>query len=322
MNIQAVNISYKPVSYSLLKQNRGNVSFSSGLKTDDAYINAKRKQQKVREQTQRQRVIALASAMGLAVSGAAGMLISNFLPAQNKPNIIINPTGIEEPYQEPFNTPDFILKEGNTTQEPDEIPEPTAEEVLKSNNDVNSAYNKISKSLQTFSEHLGEDGLALIIKRVDEIGNGKVNPLDVIKILYIESTGRMYSDVENKTILKSSAGARGAFQITKDTQDFVNDYYNFEGTDKELNYEDPYDNLDICIYNLRFIADKRGKELASGKELPTGDNLNRAIMWSYHDGPWAQVITNRGEQYLKKSDSLNVIDEFPQVVDFILNSGE
>ena len=83
MNIQATNISYKPVLYSPLKKNGVCVSFASKTEANDAYVKAKIKQQKVREQTQRQRTLAFIGAMGLAVSGAAGMFVSNFLPSQN-----------------------------------------------------------------------------------------------------------------------------------------------------------------------------------------------------------------------------------------------
>ena len=45
-------------------------------------------------------------------------------------------------------------------------------------------------------------------------------------------------------------------------------------------------------------------------------------MWSYHDGAWAENVTDRGKVYLDKYNSLSVIDEYPQVIDYILNGGE
>ena len=36
--------------------------------------------------------------------------------------------------------------------------------------------------------------------------------------------------------------------LAKDTEDFINNYFK-----TDLDVKNPYDNLDACIYNLRFI---------------------------------------------------------------------
>ncbi len=193
----------------------------------------------------------------------------------------------------------------------------SAEEILRSNPDVADAYDNIMQALNTYSEQLGEDALPLIKERVAEIGNGRVDVIDVLKILWIESNGRIYGD--DNEILQSYSGAYGAFQITEDTEDYLNYYFGLEGTEDELNIENPYDNLDACIYTLRFLNDKRSEDIKQGVELPTGNNLKSAIAWSYHDGAWANEITDYGQDYIEKFEKLSRLDEFPQVIDYILS---
>lgn len=191
--------------------------------------------------------------------------------------------------------------------------EPSAQQIIETMPEIKEQYNKINSSLNLYSEQLGEDALPLIKKRIEEIGNNRVELLDVLKVLYIESNGNIYD--ENGSILTSKSGALGAFQVTKDTEDFINNYFK-----TDLDVKNPYDNLDACIYNLRFIHAKRSDDIKTGTELPTGNNLKHAIMWSYHDGAWAEKITNYGQDYLEKYDKLSQIDKFPQVVDLILNT--
>ena len=196
----------------------------------------------------------------------------------------------------------------------------TAIDILNSNPELKEEYDKIMQAINTFSEQLGEDAISLIKERVDLLGNGQVDVMDVLKILWIESNGRIYDLNNPNQILKSSSGAYGAFQITEDTQDYLNYYFGLEGTPNELDIKNPYDNLDACIYNLRFLQDKRNEDLQNGMDLPTGNDIKTAVAWSYHDGAWATKITNYGQDYIEKYENLCKIDEYPQVVDFILNA--
>ena len=200
-------------------------------------------------------------------------------------------------------------------KEPEKQKEPSAEEILETEVIIKEQYEKLSEAIETYSEHLGEDALPLIIKKIEEIGNGTVELIDVLKTLWIESNGRIYDD--SGEILKSGADAYGAFQVTKDTQDYLNNYFKVN-----LDVENPYDNLDACIYNLRFLHEKRSKDMEEGKQLPTGDNLKKAIAWSYHDGAWATKISYYGQDYINKYTELSLIDQYPQVIEYIINSGE
>ncbi|HIS88348.1 TPA: hypothetical protein IAA87_02820 [Candidatus Avigastranaerophilus faecigallinarum] len=195
----------------------------------------------------------------------------------------------------------------------------TASDILMENPELLEEYNKIMQALNTYSEQLGEDALPLIKQRVALIGNGNVDIMDVLKILWIESNGKIYNE-ENSGILTSSFGAYGAFQLTKDTQEFLNSYFNLENTEQELDVKNPYDNLDACIYLLRFLYEKRSNDIENGKVLPTGDNIKTAVAWSYHDGAWASEISKYGQDYIEKYEKLSLLDEYPQVIEFILNS--
>lgn len=194
----------------------------------------------------------------------------------------------------------------------------SALDILSNNSEIKTEYDKIIQALDTYSEQLGEDALPLIKERVALLGDGKVDVMDVLKILWIESNGRIYDD--DGELLKSVSGAYGAFQITKDTADYLNYYFGLEGSENELDVKNPYKNLDACIYNLRFLHDKRSSDMENGEYLPTGDNIKTAVAWSYHDGAWATKITNYGQDYIEKYEKLSQLDEYPQVVDFILNS--
>ena len=189
------------------------------------------------------------------------------------------------------------------------------EEILETHPKIKEQYKKIIDSLNTFSEQLGEDALPVIEQKIKEIGEGKVETIDVLKILCIESNGRIYG--KDGKILVSSAKAYGPFQITQKTADYLKDYY-----EVDFDIKNPYGNIEGCIYNLKFLHDKRSRDLREGEKLPTGDNLKHAIVWSYHDGAWADNVSAYGKDYIAKFRVLSQIDRFPELIDYILNSGE
>lgn len=192
-------------------------------------------------------------------------------------------------------------------------------DVFASNSILKTDYERLLDAVTRFSEELGEDALPLIKDRVMELGDGKVDVIDVLKILWIESKGRIYEKDNPDEILTSYTGqAFGPFQLTNDTVDYLNNYYGLKGTEDELDVMNPYDNLDACIYNLKFLFDKRQNDVLNGVSLPTGNNISEAVAWSYHDGAWASDISYYGQDYLEQYRTLSVIDEFPEVVEYLL----
>lgn len=362
MKIQATNnFCYKSKTFSPLKRNGANISFCSDVYADDSYRNAKVNQQKAREENKKQRLIAFVSAIGLTISGAAGYVTSVLLPEKTEKRDFETPSAaVGSPFDNDVNDTLGILTGGNpqeneqqttivettppttvvetmpettvpATEEtiPETQPEVTEttgsniqmkiESIFAENPKVEEQYNKIVESLETFSDHLGEDGLEVIKTSVEKYGDGKVDTIDILKLLFIESNGRIYN--KNGNILKSGSGAYGALQITKPTEEYINEYYGLTGENK-LNVKDPYDNVDACVLLWRFLLEKRGGEIERGKWLPTGDNVKLAAAWSYHDGAWAESTTSYGRDYIQKFDKLSLIDEYPIVVDYILNGAE
>lgn len=325
MKIQAINY---PYNYLRTSNKRSSLPYYQDTVSFSAYHT-----QKVKRRKKAQRVGAFISALTVGVAGATGLAFKiDSLANSNKnsndyettpPSSYVEPYKPEETTIPPYTVPpteeavteatieDTIPPTTQATQ-PEQL---TAEEILDTNTEIKKQYDKITDALETYSSHLGKDALPIIIEKVNEIGEGKVDVIDVLKILWIESTGRIYD--KNGNILKSDAGAYGAFQVTKDTQDFLNNYYGLN-----LNVENPYDNLEACIYNLKFIYNKRSNDMEEGKQLPTGDDLKKAIAWSYHDGPWATKITNYGRDYIRKFETLSQLDEYPQVIEYIINGGE
>ncbi len=178
--------------------------------------------------------------------------------------------------------------------------------ILDENPDISEAYNNMLSALKTFSKQIGENGIELIKKYVDELGDGKVDVTDVYKVLFIESGGRIYDSKGN--YLTSSGKAYGPFQIRKIAETDINQRY---GT----NYDvlDPYDNLSVHVLLLRWLHNYRSTQLANGKVLPTGNNLKHAMMWGYHDGAYASSISYYGQDYLNKYDKLSVVDQYPDL---------
>ena len=322
MIIQATNY---PYNYLRTSNKRSSTPYYQDTVSFSAYHN-----QKVKRRKKAQKIGAFLSALTVGIAGTAGIALKINTTATPSENFNNNETTPPSSYvSKPYETEETTLPPYTTspTEEPtieQTIPQTTqstepepisVEEIFKLYPEVEEQYKKITEALNTYSSHLGEDALPIIKQKVEELGNDKVEVIDVLKILWIESTGRIYD--KNGDILKSDAGAYGAFQVTKDTQDFLNNYYGIT-----LDVEDPYDNLEACIYNLRFIHGKRSNDLENGQNLPTGDSLKTAIAWSYHDGPWATKITDYGQDYINKFSTLSQIDEFPQVIDYIINGGE
>lgn len=285
VKIQSNTYLYK---YQYKKQERTNLTYEYDTVSFSASYAQKRNSQ---------RIAALLGAMFITITGS----VSIATRLDNRGN----------------STPSYSLTEPETEKEIEEKEpkEISAKEILTTEPEVKKQYDKIIDALDSYSKHLGEPALPIIIEKVNEIGNNKVEVIDVLKTLWIESNGRIYDD--SGEILKSGADAYGAFQVTKDTQDYLNNYFKVN-----LDVENPYDNLDACIYNLRFLHEKRSKDMEEGKQLPTGDNLKKAIAWSYHDGAWATKISYYGQDYINKYTELSLIDQYPQVIEYIINSGE
>lgn len=195
----------------------------------------------------------------------------------------------------------------------------SASKILETNEQVKENYDNLLEAVTRFSDELGEDGLALIKERVELLGNGRVEPIEVLKILWLESRGRIYQEDNPTKIIESKTGeAFGPFQVTPETADYVNYYYGLEGTDEALDVMNPYDNLDACILYLRFLQYERSEDIKDGRLLPTGEDIGCAIAWGYHDGAWADELTDEGSAYVKEYQDLCYIDEYPQVIDYLL----
>ena len=190
----------------------------------------------------------------------------------------------------------------------------SANKALSENPQLKDASDKINDALDTFSIQMGEDGLSLIKERINLLGDGEIDVIDVLKILWIESRGKVYDD-EGDYLVSYTGEAFGPFQLTPDTVDYLNNYY---GLEEPLDVMNPYDNLDACILNLKFLKDKKLADSAEAP-LPTGENIMDAVFWCYHDGAWADDITKQGEDYLAKYRDLSIVDSYPEVVEYITN---
>ncbi len=349
MEVKTIYISQpqKPSRYSR-QNNRYRNNYNN---TDDVFVknfdkefDKEIKREQIRQEqynkAKKQRLTAILTALGI-ISATAGVTVGFPAKATTKNTTI--PNQIEQeandiiqletlPYEisnEDYSyTDNSKVIEENSVEQTAEQAEITkkpstdemAQEILNSNSEVKYNYNKIKESLDRFSEQLGEDCLPLIKRRVEELGNNRVSVLDVLKILEIETKGRIYDPDNPKEIIASFTNeAYGPFQLTPDTVDYVNYYYKLEGTDKELDVMDPYDNLDACILYLRFLRYQKETQLNEGKTLPTGNDVNLAVMWGYHDGAWENDISDYGRDYLQQYTELSSIDDYPEVVAYLLN---
>ncbi len=204
-------------------------------------------------------------------------------------------------------------KEAKLAEEP-EIKEPTLEEkalqIIENDEEVKESYENLLGALNTLSEEIGEDALPLLKSRIEELGEGKVNLHDLVKILYIESGGHIYD--EDGGLLKSSSQATGPFQIRPIGEKDLNNRFNLN-----LDINNPYDNIDAAIIYLRFLHDQKQQQLSEGAILPTGDNLTHAILWGYNAGAWADGLSEQTINYLAEFDKLSIVDKYPEVAAYL-----
>jgi hypothetical protein len=297
----------------------------------DEFVRCNKEQEKqarikaIREREFKARIMAFLTALGISaatITGANAVRINDLKENEFGVTSVIDLEHIIYPKALHKSLQDTKAKVEVEEIEEEVEEEISIDEILCENSELESAYNKIMDALERYSSQLGEDAISLIQNRVDEIGNGEVEALDVAKILWLESRGRIYEDTNQTKILTSNCNAYGAFQLTKNTVSYINDYFGLTGTSKELNVLDPYDNLDACIYNLRFLKEKREIDLINGKNLPTGDSLKNAVIWSYHDGAWATSFSTNGKNYLSQYSKFSVLDDYPEVVEYIFKDNK
>lgn len=273
--------------------------FESRVKEEEKRQRIERRRQR---EIQRKKAFRRKVAAGLAVLSTVGTMIGYSLNDTNKTKTLVE-------------TPVIVSEAPVAEAKEDEIDiYDDVNKLLESNPELKNAYDKIATSIDTFSNQLGEDGLSLIKERVNALGDGEISVIDVLKVLWIESNGNIYDD--NGNYLESYTGeAYGPFQLTPDTVDYINNYF---GLEEPLDIMNPYDNLDACILNLRFLKDKKEAD-SENSILPTGENIMDAVFWCYHDGAWADDITKQGEDYLAKYRDLSIVDSYPEVVEYITN---
>ena len=295
-------------------------SFETEQRRQERRINRERRKQRAEAKKKAQRRILAGAAI---VSGFSAAILNLFGGCQAKP---LTPTTDTEAYTSAYidqyegSTYEDALNDLNIEETQEATNKTVVEEILNNNPDVKYAYDNLSESVNRFSDELGEDAIPLIKDRIEQLGNGKVEILDVLKVLHIESRGRIYDPENPNEILKSSqSSATGAFQLKPDTVDYINYYFNLTGTPDELDVLDPYDNLDACILYLRIVNSMRQDDIDNGIQLPTGNNIKHAMVWGYHDGPWSQTISYYAQQYIEDFDKLSAIENYPEVVDYLLN---
>ncbi len=197
-----------------------------------------------------------------------------------------------------------------------------ANEILDGDEELKNSFNEIVDTVTTFTDQLGEDGYQLIKSRLEELGEDKVTIQDVLKILTIETHGNIYKN--GKIIVSYTGKAFGPFQLTPSTISDINDSQGFTGTENELDLMDPYDNLDACIYQLKFLVDKNTKEIEDGKKLPCGSDVKKGMAWRYHDGAYASKYSEYGKKYVDNFERLSEVEKYPELIEYMdyLLSGE
>ena len=201
----------------------------------------------------------------------------------------------------------------------DSIP-PKIQKIFDENPNVEAQYNKIVESLDTFSKHLGEDGITAITRSIEKNGNGVVEPIDVLKILFIESSGRIYRN--DGSYLVNGVGAMGPFQIKKVVEKDINRIYGGDSDGKKVNISNAYGNLDAFVLWWRFINEERLDDVKLPSSFPEHKNEKSIAAWLYNQGAWSESVSSEARSYIKTFDELSILDEYPEVVDYILNGGE
>ena len=357
MKIQTSNIYYKPMTFSPSKNDNGaKVSFASS-ETVDYYAEAKNRQQKARERVKNQRAVAFISALGLSLTGTIGTITALLSPKVDENNFSTPTSSVGSPFNNDFEQDIEILTEGNnqTTEETnptipettvpvteETIPETTVaetepeieetteinddgipphiEKIFLENPEVELQYNNLMASLETFSEHLGEDGLAVIKASIEKNGNGSVDPIDVLKILHIESSGRIYN--KNGNYLVNSVGAMGPFQMKKVVEEDINRIYGGDSEGNKVNISNAYGNIDGFVLWWRYINEGRVPNVKIPASFPAHEDDKAITAWLYNQGAWSTSVSSEARHYVQTFDALSIVDKYPEVVEFILNGGE
>ena len=330
MKIQTSNIYYKPMTFSPSKNNNGaRISFASS-ETVDYYAEAKNRQQKTRERVKNQRAVAFISALGLSLTGTIGTITALLSPKVDENNFSTPTSSVGSPFNNDFEQDIEILTEGNnqTTEETNPtIPEttvPVTEETIPETT-VAETEPQIEETTEIIEEsntinHLGEDGLAVIKASIEKNGNGSVDPIDVLKILHIESSGRIYN--KNGNYLVNSVGAMGPFQMKKVVEEDINRIYGGDSEGNKVNISNAYGNIDGFVLWWRYINEERVPNVKIPASFPAHEDDKAITAWLYNQGAWSTSVSSEARHYVKTFDDLSIVDKHPEVVEFILNGGE
>ena len=336
--------------------NGAKVSFASS-ETVDYYAEAKNRQQKAREQVKNQRAVAFISALGLSITGTIGAITALLSPKVDENDFSTPTSSIGAPFDNDVEQNIELFTEGNTPiiieTEPtipettvpvteETIPETTVaetepeieetteinddgipphiEKIFAENPEVELQYNNLMASLETFSEHLGEDGLAVIKASIEKNGNGSVDPIDVLKILHIESSGRIYN--KNGNYLINSVGAMGPFQMKKVVEEDINRIYGGDSEGNKVNISNAYGNINGFVLWWRYINEERVPNVKIPASFPAYEDDKAITAWLYNQGAWSTSVSSEARHYVQTFDALSIVDKYPEVVEFILNGGE
>ena len=142
----------------------------------------------------------------------------------------------------------------------------------------------------------------------------------MLKILYIESSGRIYN--KSGGYLVNGVGAMGPFQMKKVVEEDINRIYGGDSTGKKVNISNAYGNLNAFVLWWRFINEERVPNVKLPSSFPEHKNEKTVAAWLYNQGAWSQSVSSEARSYMKTFDELSMLDDFPEVVDYILNGAE